>query len=199
MVADQRFRSDLFFRLNVFPIRIPPLRERVEDIPLLVRHFSEEFARRMNKKIETIPSETMRTLCRYSWPGNIRELQNVIERAVILSHGSALNVPVAELATDVSAAPPARGALASVSSAIRRPPVRSIVTDVDRDQIIQALNETRGLIGGPNGAASRLGLKRTTFITRMKKLGILRDGTSKSGEASVTTSQDGDNGSTKSV
>jgi formate hydrogenlyase transcriptional activator len=85
MVEDQKFRSDLFFRLNVFPIRIPPLRERQEDIPLLVRHFSEEYARRMNKKIETIPSETMKALCRYSWLGNIRELQNVIERAVILS------------------------------------------------------------------------------------------------------------------
>jgi formate hydrogenlyase transcriptional activator len=193
MVGDQKFRSDLFFRLNVFPIRIPPLRERVEDIPLLVRHFSEEYARRMNKQIETIPSETMKTLRRYSWPGNIRELQNVIERAVILSHGSTLNVPVAELPTNGSATPPAKDA--GVRSNIRRP-VRSIITDVDRDQIIQALNETDGLIGGPNGAASRLGLKRTTFITRMKKLGILRNGTSKSAEANVTTSQGDDIGVT---
>ena len=189
MVEDQKFRSDLFFRLNVFPIRIPPLRERQEDIPLLVRHFSEEYARRMNKKIETIPSETMKTLCRYSWPGNIRELQNVIERAVILSQGSTLNVPVGELTPDANAALPARGA--GVRSTIRRP-VRSILTDVDRDQIIQALNETGGLVGGPNGAASRLGLKRTTFITRMKKLGILPDEMSKSREASVTMSEDGD-------
>ena len=189
MVEDQKFRSDLFFRLNVFPIRIPPLRERQEDIPLLVRHFSEEYARRMNKKIETIPSETMKTLCRYSWPGNIRELQNVIERAVILSQGSTLNVPVGELTPDANAALPARGR--GVRSTIRRP-VRSILTDVDRDQIIQALNETGGLVGGPNGAASRLGLKRTTFITRMKKLGILPDEMSKSREASVTMSEDGD-------
>jgi formate hydrogenlyase transcriptional activator len=189
MVADQKFRSDLFFRLNVFPIQIPPLRERQEDIPLLVRHFSEEFARRMNKKIETIPSETMKTLCRYSWPGNIRELQNVIERAVILSHGSTLYVPVAELPTDAHAAPPAEGA--RVRSTTRRP-VRSILTDVDRDQIIQALNETGGLIGGPNGAASRLGLKRTTLITRMKKLGIIFDGTSQSHEVSASTSEGGD-------
>ncbi|MEG9439015.1 sigma 54-interacting transcriptional regulator [Edaphobacter sp. HDX4] len=189
MVEDQKFRSDLFFRLNVFPIRVPPLRERQEDIPLLVRHFSEEYARRMNKKIETIPSETMRILCRYSWPGNIRELQNVIERAVILSQGSTLNVPVGELTPDAHAALPAKGA--GVRSTIRRP-VRSILTDVDRDQIIQALNETGGLVGGPNGAASRLGLKRTTFITRMKKLGILPDGTLKSPGASVTTSEDDD-------
>ena len=186
MVGEQKFRPDLFFRLNVFPIRIPPLRERVEDIPLLVRHFSEEYARRMNRKIETIPSETMKTLGRYSWPGNIRELQNVIERAVILSQGSTLNVPVAELPTDANAARAAKGA--EVRSTIRKP-VRSILTDVDRDQIIQALRETGGLVGGPNGAASRLGLKRTTFITRMKKLGILPDATSKSREVGATATQ----------
>jgi formate hydrogenlyase transcriptional activator len=186
MVGEQKFRPDLFFRLNVFPIRIPPLRERVEDIPLLVRHFSEEYARRMNRKIETIPSETMKTLCRYSRPGNIRELQNVIERAVILSQGSTLNVPVAELPTDANAARAAKGA--EVRSTIRKP-VRSILTDVDRDQIIQALRETGGLVGGPNGAASRLGLKRTTFITRMKKLGILPDATSKSREVGATATQ----------
>ena len=110
MVGDQKFRSDLYFRLNVFPIRIPSLRERPEDIPLLVRHFSEEYSRRMNKRIETIPSDTMKVLCRYSWPGNIRELQNVIERAVILSQGSTLNVPVAELSSDVTLPPPAQAA-----------------------------------------------------------------------------------------
>jgi formate hydrogenlyase transcriptional activator len=97
MVEDQKFRSDLFFRLNIFPIQVPPLRERREDIPLLVRHFADEFSRRMKNPIETIPSETMKSLCQYHWPGNIRELQNVIERAVILSPGPKLNVPVAEL------------------------------------------------------------------------------------------------------
>jgi formate hydrogenlyase transcriptional activator len=125
-----------------------------------------------------------------SWLGNIRELQNVIERAVILSQWPTLNVPVAELTPDANAAllPPK---VAGVRSTIRRP-VRSILTDVDRNQIIQALNETGGLVGGPNGAASRLGLKRTTFITRMKKLGIVPDGTSNSREANAAISNDGD-------
>lgn len=169
MVQDQTFRSDLFFRLNVFPIEVPPLRERPEDIPLLVRHFAEEFSRRMNKTIEAISSETMRALCQYRWPGNIRELQNVIERAVILSSGPTLKVPVAELQPR-TAPVPARDDASARST--RRTPVRSILTDVDRNQLIRALKEADGRIGGPNGAASRLGLKRTTFITRMKKLGI---------------------------
>jgi formate hydrogenlyase transcriptional activator len=169
MVEEQKFRSDLFFRLNVFPIQVPALRERPEDIPLLVRHFAEEFSRRMNKTIETISSETMNALCQYHWPGNIRELQNVIERAVILSPGPALLVPLAEMqprAMTMSASQDA-----GISSTKRRP-VRSILAEVDRNQIIQALKEADGRVGGPSGAASRLGLKRTTFITRMKKLGI---------------------------
>ena len=168
MVEEQKFRSDLFFRLNVFPIQAPPLRERPEDIPLLVRHFAEEFSRRMNRTIETIPSETMNAMCQYHWPGNIRELQNVIERAVILSSGPALVVPLAEIQarTTIAASDDA-----SVRSARRRP-VRSILAEVDRDQIVQALKEAGGRVGGQNGAASRLGLKRTTFITRMKRLGI---------------------------
>jgi len=169
MVEEQKFRSDLFFRLNVFPIQAPPLRERPDDIPLLVRHFAEEFSRRMNRRIETIPSETMNALCQYHWPGNIRELQNVIERAVILSSGPALVVPLAEIHGRTTAA--AAGDDASVRSARRRP-VRSILAEVDRDQIIEALKGAGGRVGGPNGAASRLGLKRTTFITRMKTLGI---------------------------
>ena len=169
MVEEQKFRSDLFFRLNVFPLQVPPLRERPEDIPLLVRHFAEEFSRRMNRTIETISSETMKALCRYSWPGNVRELQNVIERAVILSSGPSLNIPVAELQHRTK-----RVAAGEDSSAgfPRRKPVRSILTEVDRNQIIEALKEAGGRIGGSTGAASRLGLKRTTFITRMKKLGI---------------------------
>jgi formate hydrogenlyase transcriptional activator len=169
MVEQQKFRPDLFFRLNVFPIQLPPLRERSEDIPLLVRHFVNEFARRMNKIIETVPSETMKALCQYSWPGNIRELQNVIERAVILSSGSTLSVRVTELADDRPT--PAHSDEPS-SRPARRRPVRSILAEVDAKQIVQALRQTGGRIGGPDGAAALLGLKRTTFITRMKKLGI---------------------------
>jgi formate hydrogenlyase transcriptional activator len=169
MVEEQKFRSDLFFRLNVFPVKLPALRERPEDIPLLVRHFAEEFSRRMNKTIETISSETMNALCQYHWPGNIRELQNVIERAVILSPGPALLVPLAEMQ------PRAMTMSASQDAGIpstKRRPVRSILAEVDRNQIIQALKEADGRVGGQSGAAFRLGLKRTTFITRMKKLGI---------------------------
>jgi transcriptional regulator with GAF, ATPase, and Fis domain len=169
MVEKQKFRSDLFFRLNVFPVKLPALRERPEDIPLLVRHFAEEFSRRMNRTIETIPSETMNALCQYSWPGNIRELQNVIERAVILSSGPTLKVPVAELQPCTMTVPANEDAS---SRSTKRRPVRSILAEVDRDQIVQALKEADGRVGGPSGAAFRLGLKRTTFITRMKKLGI---------------------------
>jgi transcriptional regulator with GAF, ATPase, and Fis domain len=168
MVEEGKFRSDLFFRLNVFPIDLPPLRERSEDIPLLVRHFAEDFSRRMNKTIETISPATMDVLQRYSWPGNIRELQNVIERAVILSPGRALVVAVAEMERHATPEPVREDAPIST----RRRPVRSILADVDREQIIRALKEADGRVGGPDGAASRLGLKRTTFITRMKKLGV---------------------------
>ena len=169
MVEEQTFRSDLFFRLNVFPVKVPALRERPEDIPLLVRHFAKEFSRRMNKAIETISSETMDALCQYHWPGNIRELQNVIERAVILSRGPTLVVPLAEMQPNPAPPPAEKDAIAPST---RRQPVRSILAEVDRGEITQALKEADGRVGGPNGAASRLGLKRTTFITRMKKLGI---------------------------
>ena len=169
MVQEQKFRADLFFRLNVFPVELPPLRERAEDIPLLVRHFAEEFSRRMGKRVEAISSQTMSALREYQWPGNIRELQNVIERSVILSSGPILNVAVAEL--HPGAIPmPANGTVPAKST--RRLPVRSILAEVDRNQIIRALEEAGGRIGGTGGAAARLGLKRTTFITRMKKLGI---------------------------
>jgi formate hydrogenlyase transcriptional activator len=169
MVDEQKFRSDLFFRLNVFPIQVPSLRERAEDIPLLVRHFAAEFSRRMNRTIETIPSEAMKALCQYRWPGNIRELQNVIERAVILSPGPSLSVRVGELQPYTTHVPAGEGAFARPA---KRMPVRSILAEVNRDQIIRALKEAGGRVGGPTGAATRLGLKRTTFITRMKKLGI---------------------------
>jgi formate hydrogenlyase transcriptional activator len=169
MVQEGKFRSDLFFRLNVFPIDLPSLRDRREDIPLLVRHFAEHFSRRMNKNIETISPATMDALCRYPWPGNIRELQNVIERAVILSRGRALVVLLAELKGRTTARLTNEETPAKPT---RRRPVKSILRDVDREQIIQVLKETDGRVGGPDGAASRLGLKRTTFITRMKALGI---------------------------
>ena len=189
MVEEGNFRSDLFFRLNVFPIDLPPVRERREDIPLLVRHFAEDFSRRMNKTIETISPATMDALERYSWPGNIRELQNVIERAVILSPGAALVVPVEEMDRHTTREPapevdPARSK--------RRRPVRSILADVDREQIIRALKETVGRVGGPEGAASRLGLKRTTFITRMKKLGINPNAVSARVDATNDTSDTSD-------
>lgn len=155
----------------MFRINVPPLRERCEDIPLLVRHFAKEFSRRMNKKIETIPSAVMQSLCEYSWPGNIRELQNVIERAVILSSGTILRIPIAQLRARTAS--PTRMAKSQPGSG-RRMAVGSILRDVDRDGIIKAVADSRGQIGGPHGAAARLGLKRTTLITRMKKLGIDR-------------------------
>jgi formate hydrogenlyase transcriptional activator len=189
MVEDQKFRSDLFFRLNIFPIQVPPLRERREDIPLLVRHFADEFSRRMKKPIETIPSETMKSLCQYHWPGNIRELQNVIERAVILSPGPKLNVPVAELQLH---AIPLRASGNAEARPTRRKPIRSILTEVDRNQIIRALKEAGGRVGGPDGAAARLGLKRTTFITRMNKLGIDPNGMSERDGAGLDTSDSSD-------
>src|SRR5579864_596695 len=169
MVQEQKFRADLFFRLNVFPVELPPLRDRPEDIPLLVRHFAEEFSRRMGRRIEAISSQTMNALRQYRWPGNIRELQNVIERSVILSSGATLKLPVAELQSRTM---PASTNQAPQPHTARRRPVRSILAEVDRNQIIRALKEADGRIGGPSGAAASLGLKRTTFITRMRKLGI---------------------------
>jgi formate hydrogenlyase transcriptional activator len=160
LVTEQKFREDLFYRLNVFPVVVPPLRERREDIPMLVRHFAQEFARRMKKSIETIPSETMEALIRYEWPGNIRELQNLVERAVILSPGQTLEVPLAALATRASAPSPA-GAEETLQAA-------------DRRHIIRALERSNWVIAGPNGAAARLGVKRSTLQFRMRKLGIVR-------------------------
>lgn len=185
MVEEGKFRSDLFFRLNVFPINLPALRERREDIPLLVRHFAEDFARRMNKTIETISPARMEALQRYSWPGNVRELQNVIERAVILSPGPSLVVHLADTDNQIAVRPVRDGA---PPAATRRRPVRSILSDVDRDEIIRALSEAEGRVGGRDGAASRLGLKRTTFITRMKKLGIRLNEVSVNGDAAGDTS-----------
>ena len=158
MVGDKQFREDLYFRLNVFPIRIPPLRERPGDIPLLVRYYMNKYAQRMNKRIETIPEEAMEALCRYSWPGNIRELQNFIERAVILTPGSVLPIQIKELQPS--------GPTGST--------VAGTLEDMERQSILEALRETGAVIGGQKGAAARLGLKRTTLLSRMQKLGISR-------------------------
>jgi formate hydrogenlyase transcriptional activator len=155
MIEERQFRSDLYYRLNVFPINLPSLRERPEDIPLLVRYFSQIYARRMQKRIESIPVAAMRKLTRWHWPGNVRELQNLVERAVILTRSSTLAISVPELAN--------RGANLA--------PARASNSD-EQDRIVRVLKETKGRVGGPSGAAARLGLKRTTLLTRMKKMGI---------------------------
>lgn len=161
MVAEGTFRADLYYRLNVFPVALPPLRERLDDIPRLVRHFTQRFARRMGRRIETIPSAVMEALVRYSWPGNIRELQNVIERAVILSSGTSLQVPAVDLQ------PAAKQSADPAPAAIT-------LADAERAHILGALREAGGVLGGPDGAAARLGMKRSTLYKKMKKLGISR-------------------------
>ncbi|HEY2838391.1 MAG TPA: sigma 54-interacting transcriptional regulator, partial [Pirellulales bacterium] len=164
MVGDGHFRQDLYYRLNVFPLMLPPLRERRDDIPRLVRHFTQQFARRMGRRIETITSEVMEALVRYSWPGNVRELQNVIERAVILSPGSVLQVPLSDLKTVPEQAP-------SQASQENLPVT---LVDAERDHILAALQEAGWVLGGPKGAAARLGMKRSTLHWKMQKLGITR-------------------------
>ncbi len=155
MIEGRQFRSDLYYRLSVFPIRIPPLRERPEDIPLLVRYFSQKYARRMEKRIENIPAAALRKLTRWHWPGNVRELQNLVERAVILTHNSTLAISAPELANS-------GGNL-----------ILARLNNFDeQDRIVRILKETKGRVGGPNGAAARLGVKRTTLLTRMNKMGI---------------------------
>ena len=162
MVAEKQFRSDLYYRLKVFPVFSPPLRERVADIPILVRHFVARHSRRMGKTIETIPPEAMDALIRWKWPGNIRELENFLERAVILSRGTALHVPLGELeAMDDEDDDSATASNPTLQAA-------------ERDHILRALREAKGVIGGPGGAADRLGLKRTTLNSKMKKLSIER-------------------------
>jgi len=168
MVEEGKFRSDLYYRLNVFPIRVPPLRDRPEDIPLLVRHFTQLFARRMNKTVESIPSETINALSKYDWPGNIRELQNVIERAVILTPGTTLQVPLSELKP--SAGPRIDGERDGVAPGN----IHRVLEETERKQIIAALESSHWVIAGPNGAAARLGMKRSTLQMRMQKLGIER-------------------------
>jgi formate hydrogenlyase transcriptional activator len=159
MVAEKKFRSDLYYRLNVFPVVVPPLRERREDIPLLIRHFANKYARRMGKRIESIPKETMDALSRYTWPGNIRELQNLMERSVLLSTGSSLRVPLGEIVSGSDLCAVSRG---------------NALEQAEREQIVRALRESNWVVGGALGAAARLGLKRTSLAYRMQKLGISR-------------------------
>lgn len=158
MVEEREFRSDLYYRLKVFPLEIPSLRERLEDIPLLVKYFVSQHARRMNRQIETILPETMEALVHWHWPGNVRELENLIERAVILSPGPVLRVPLSEL--QLSAEP-----TTSTSASLH---------DAERNHILRVLREAKGMISGPSGAAKRLGLKRTTLNSKLKRLGIKR-------------------------
>jgi formate hydrogenlyase transcriptional activator len=161
MVQGGSFRSDLYYRLNVFPVVLPALRERPEDIPRLVRHFTQRFARRMGRRIETIPATVMDALVRYPWPGNIREMQNVIERAAILSPGPSLQIPPWDLQ------PAATQAQAPAAAAVT-------LADAEREHILGVLGQTGWVVGGPNGAAARLGMKRSTLQKKMKKLGISR-------------------------
>ncbi len=174
LVSEQKFRSDLYYRLNVFPVRVPALRERPEDIPLLVRHFVQQFSRRIGKAIDTIPSDTMTTLVKYSWPGNIRELQNVIERAVILTKGPVLNIPGDDLRTQnmnsMAAAAGVQNPSASSNEAPRN--MRTVMDETERKQIVEALEHTNWTVAGARGAAALLGMKRSTLQSRMQKLGI---------------------------
>ena len=157
MCEEGKFRPDLYYRLHVFPLQVPPLRDRREDIPILVRHYVDKYSRRMNRRIETIPSHAMEVFANYSWPGNVRELQNFIERAVILSPGSVLRPPLTELKH--SSLPTAKSNLSTAEEA-------------ERDRVLQAIRASNWVIGGPNGAAARLGMKRTTLAYRIRKLNI---------------------------
>jgi formate hydrogenlyase transcriptional activator len=174
LVADREFRSDLFYRLNVFPIQIPPLRERREDVPLLVRYFVQNFSRRLNKAVEYVPVEAMDALVNYAWPGNIRELENLIERAVLLSPGKELRIPISELK------PPALSANGNVSADLAlfsptpTPVPITTLEEAERQHILRALRQTEWRIAGPKGAAAILGMKRTTLQARMRKLGVRR-------------------------
>jgi formate hydrogenlyase transcriptional activator len=167
MIADRQFRNDLYYRLNVFPIVLPPLRERREDIPLLVRHFTQMYARKMNRQIDSISLETMRMLTQGDWPGNIRELKNLIERAVILSNGPTLKIPLDSIQMAIEPLP-------ETSDKIKQP---LFVLDedssfVEREQILRALLEANGLISGPKGAAARLGVRPTILLSKMLRMGI---------------------------
>ena len=170
MVSQNKFRSDLFYRLNVFPVHVPPLRERQGDIPLLVRHFAQQFSKRLNKVLETIPSATLDALSRYPWPGNIRELQNVIERAVIISTGPTLNVDINDLKFPKTGSQSEKPvSLKSENSALH-----GVLEETERRHILDALNQCNWVVAGPNGAAALLGMKRSTLQKRINRLRISR-------------------------
>ena len=160
MILEKQFRSDLYYRLNVFPIHVPPLRERPEDIPLLLHHFVQQASRRMRKTIDTISSETMEALIHFRWPGNIRELENVIERAVILSPGPVLRLSPRDLKSRITPD--------------QNTDQHQTLEEVERNHILKTLKETRWVLSGPSGAAARLGLNRSTLYFRMNRLGIVR-------------------------
>jgi formate hydrogenlyase transcriptional activator len=182
MIADREFRMDLFYRLNVFPIRIPPLRDRKEDIPLLVTYFVQKFAKQMQKNITSIPALVMKELNAWEWPGNIRELENFVERSVILSRGASLDPPIAELRKTQRDEPrpkpqPANGDIARiVKETLDSLNTKKTVDDeharIQREEIIHALTESKGRVGGADGAAARMGINRTTLLSRMRKFGI---------------------------
>jgi formate hydrogenlyase transcriptional activator len=178
MVNHGQFRSDLYYRLNVFPVQLPPLRERPEDIPALVTHFVERFGRRMGREINQIPPETLSALSAYQWPGNIRELQNLIERAVILSDDGVLPNPL----------PASRSSVIAIASTVTPSPVTTL-KDSERTLILRTLERVGWVIGGPKGAATKLGLKRTTLIHKMQKLGISRPAFQSDSDAMAPASQ----------
>jgi formate hydrogenlyase transcriptional activator len=163
MIADHEFRSDLYYRLNVFPITMPPLRERAQDIPLLLRHFTRHHAQLCNKPISSIAPETVAALCRYDWPGNVRELEILVERNVILSQGSVLDISLSGLKSQIAATPSRTQAPASVT-----------LENLQRVHILSTLDDAHWVIAGPHGAAAKLGMKRTSLQYRMRKLGIQR-------------------------
>src|SRR6266568_4573864 len=175
LVAQRLFRNDLYYRLNVFPIQIPALRERHEDIPLLVRYFVQRFSRSLNKAVEYIPADAMDALVRYTWPGNVRELENLIERAVLLSPGKELRIPISELKPSALGADsePA-SSFTSLASSNSLTSSISTLEEAERQHILRALKQTQWRIAGPKGAATLLGMKRTTLQARMRKLGIRR-------------------------
>jgi formate hydrogenlyase transcriptional activator len=157
MVEEGTFRSDLYYRLHVFPLTVPALRDRRDDIPLIVRHFVGKYSQRMNRNIDTIPSRTMEVLKDYAWPGNVRELQNFVERAVILSPGSSLRAPLDELTQETIQLSKTH---------------LSTLEEMEREHVLRALKESKWVTGGPKGAAAKLGMKRTTLAYRIRKLGI---------------------------
>lgn len=171
MVEDRQFRSDLFYRLNVFPLELPPLRDRPEDIPLLAKHFTQKMARHMNRSIDAIPTEALRQLMSWDWPGNVRELENVIERAVLLTRGNSLNLHLNVRQSRLLPTLNEDSALRSSMAQLLHPTMPEN-DEEERQRIVQVLRETNGIVAGPRGAATRLGMKRTTLLSRMQRLGI---------------------------